>query len=345
MFIKGGLMTYIGEVLQMSEKIYDITIIGGGPVGMYASFYAAMQGLSVKLVDTLEHLGGQLIAIYPEKYIYDLPGHPKIRASEMVGKLKEQMDSYKEKIDISTDTTVTNVVKQADNTFSITTTKESFVSRVALITAGNGAFSPKQLDVDSDGVANLHYFVTDMMQFKDKNVVIFGGGDSAVDWALMLNGIAKSISVVHRRNEFRAHASSIDKLNASSVKLYTPYKAVELVGSKDHADKVIIEHLETKEEIIIDVDDIIVLFGFVSNLGPIKDWGLELRRTALTVDTLDQTNIAGIFAAGDAATFDGKVKMITTGFGEAVVAINAAKAYAYPDKVHRYQHSSAIGEK
>ena len=329
----------------MAEKIYDMTIIGGGPVGMYASFYAAMQGLEVKLADSLEHLGGQLTAIYPEKYIYDLPGHLKIRASEMTQQLKKQMDQYAEKIDISTDTTVTDVVKQADRTFKITTTKGSFVSRAVLITAGNGAFNPRKLELDSDHVVNLHYFVTDMMQFKDKDVVIFGGGDSAVDWALMLNGIAKSVSLVHRRTSFRAHAGSIEKLQASDVKLYTPYKAAELLGSGDRAKQVVLEHLESEEKITLDVDDIIVLFGFVSSLGPIKDWGLELRRTALTVDTLDQTNIPGIFAAGDAATFDGKVKMITTGFGEAVVAINAAKAYAYPDKVHRHQHSSNLAEK
>lgn len=329
----------------MSEKIYDLTIIGGGPVGMYASFYAAMQGMEVKLVDSLEHLGGQLTAIYPEKYIYDLPGHPKIRASEMIEQLKKQMDQYIEKIDVSTATTVVDVVKQENKMFQVTTTKDLFTSRSVLITAGNGAFNPRRLEVDSDGVTNLHYFVTDMMQFKDKKVVIFGGGDSAVDWALMLNGIAKSVAVVHRRNEFRAHAGSIDKLNASTVELYTPYKAAELLGSGDYVNQVVLAHIETEEQITLDVDDIIVLFGFVSSLGPIKDWGLELRRTALTVDTLDQTNIPGIFAAGDAATFDGKIKMITTGFGEAVVAINAAKAYAYPDKVHRHQHSSNIGEK
>ncbi|MCL1991011.1 MAG: NAD(P)/FAD-dependent oxidoreductase [Defluviitaleaceae bacterium] len=327
----------------MSEKIYDITIIGGGPVGMYASFYAAMQGLEVKLVDSLEHLGGQLTAIYPEKYIYDLPGHPKIRASEMIEQLNVQMNQYAERIDIQTATTVTDVVKQADTTFQITTTRNGFVSRSVLITAGNGAFNPRGLDVESDDVSNLHYFVTNMMQFKDKDVVIFGGGDSAVDWALMLNGIARSVSVVHRRHEFRAHASSIEKLTSSSAKVYTPYKASELIGSEGRVHQVVLEHLETSERLTLEVDDIIVLFGFVSSLGPIKDWGLKFRKTALTVDTLDQTNIEGIFAAGDAATFDGKIKMITTGFGEAVVAINAAKAYAYPDKVHRHQHSSTIG--
>lgn len=327
----------------MEEKIYDITIIGGGPVGIYASFYAAMQGLEVKLVDALEHLGGQLTAIYPEKYIYDLPGHPKIRAADMIEQLKTQMMGHKEKIDIATDTTVVDVAKQQDGTFHVTTTKGAFMARSVLITAGNGAFNPRRLEVDSDGLTNLHYFITDMMQFKDKKVVIFGGGDSAVDWALMLNGIAEQVTVVHRRNDFRAHGSSIEKLKASTVKLYTPYKAAQLEGSGDVVKKVIIEHLETEENISLDVDDVIVLFGFVSALGPIKDWGLELRKTALTVDTLEETNIPGIFAAGDAATFDGKIKMITTGFGEAVVAINAAKAYAYPGKVHRHQHSSHIG--
>ena len=329
----------------MSEKMYDITVIGGGPVGMYASFYAAMQGLNVRLVDSLEHLGGQLTAIYPEKYIYDLPGHPKIRASEMVDQLRQQMDQYHEKIHISTDTTVTDVVKKMDNNFDISTINDSFISRAVLITAGNGAFNPRKLEVDSDGVTNLHYFVTDMQQFKDKKVIIFGGGDSAVDWALMLNGIAASVSIVHRRNEFRAHAGSIDKLKASPVKIYTPYKAADLIVSGSQVCQVVLKQLDTGEVVKLDVDDVIVLFGFVSSLGPIKDWGLELRRTALTVDTLDQTNIPGIFAAGDAATFDGKIKMITTGFGEAVVAINAAKAYAFPDQVHRHQHSSTIGGK
>jgi len=329
----------------MSDKIYDLTIVGGGPVGIYAAFYAGMQGLEVKLIDTLEHLGGQLTAIYPEKYIYDLPGHLKIRASDMIEQLKNQMNQYKERIEISTSTTVVGVVKQEDNKFEVTTTVDKFISRAVLITAGNGAFNPRKLDLKSEDAINLHYFVTDMMQFKDKEIVIFGGGDSAVDWALMLNGVAKKVTLVHRREDFRAHESQVEKLKKSDVEIKTSCKALELLGNNEKISGVILEHLETNEQIQLDVDDVIVLFGFVSSLGPIKDWGLELRRTALTVDTMDQTNITGIFAAGDAATFDGKIKMITTGFGEAVVAINAAKAYAYPDKVQRHQHSSAIAHK
>jgi len=325
--------------------MYDLVVIGGGPVGMYASFYGAMQGLDVKLVDALEHLGGQLIAIYPEKYIYDLPGHPKIRASEMIDQLKWQMDQYEDKIEISMHTTAIDVVKLENGTFSVTTTNETFHSRTILITAGNGAFSPKKLDVKSKGIINLHYFVTDMMQFQDKDVVIFGGGNSAVDWALMLDDVAKSVTLVHRRETFRAHTSSIDKLKASDIQVLAPYKPLELIGSEALANQVVLEHLERSEQITLHVDDVIVLFGFVSNLGPIKDWGLELKCAAIAVDTQDQTSIPGIFAAGDAVTFDGKVKMITTGFGEAVVAVNAAKAYAYPDQNHRHQHSSSLGEK
>lgn len=312
---------------------------------MYASFYAAMQGLEVRLVETLEHLGGQLTAIYPEKDIYDLPGHPKIRASEIIDQLRIQMDRHSDKIDVSTGTMAIDVEKQPDTTFHVKTTRDECVAKTILITAGNGAFSPRKLEVTSKEITNLHYFITEMEQFKDKNVVIFGGGDSAVDWALMLDGVAKRVSLVHRRNDFRAHASSIEKLGVSSVEVFTPYKPLELIGAGNVASQVALEHLETGEKVMLDVDDVIVLFGFVSNLGPIKDWGLELKKAAVAVDMQDQTSISGIFAAGDASTFNGKVKMITSGFGEAVVAINAARTYAFPDQKVRHQHSSNAMEK
>ena len=326
----------------MTKKTYDLTIIGGGPVGMYAAFYAGIQGLETKLIDSLEQLGGQLSAIYPEKYIYDLPGHKKIRASEMIENLKEQMNEYKEKIDISVGTTVSNIRNNVSSNFEITTDSETFTTKSVLITAGNGAFTPRKLEIPNDNFTNIHYFVTDMQKFAGKNVVIFGGGDSAVDWALMLENVAKSVAIVHRRDEFRAHAGSVDKLKESNVKIYTPYVATNMEGVENQATHVTIEHLETKEQTILDADDTIVLFGFVSSLGSIKEWGLELDKTALRVDSKQQTNLPGIFAAGDSATFDGKIKMITTGFGEAVTAVNAAKAHAYPDKIHRHQHSSTI---
>jgi len=328
----------------MSEKIYDMTIIGGGPVGIYGAFYGGMQGFEINLVDSLPQLGGQLAALYPEKFIYDLPGHGKIRAGEMIDQLVEQMDNYGEKINKSIGNSVQNIEKLEDNTFKITTDNDTHIARSILVTAGNGAFSPRKLDGDTGEYANIHYFVPKMDEFAGKNVAIFGGGDSAVDWALMLEPIAKSVTLIHRRNEFRAHASSVDKLKASTVNVVTPAVVSSLTGAEGKVTKVAVENVDTKEITELEVDDIIALFGFVSSLGPIKTWGLELDKTALKVDSKHQTNIPGVYAAGDAASFDGKIKMITAGFGEAVVAINAAKAYAYPDRVHRHQHSSNIAK-
>lgn len=327
----------------MVEQIFDLTIIGGGPVGIYGAFYGGMHGMNIKIIDALPELGGQLAALYPEKYIYDLPGHPKIKAGDMIEQLMTQMNQYQDKIDIVTNTTVQTVEKIEDGTFKICTNKECHYSRSVIITAGNGAFTPRQLEVENaESFENIHYFVSSMDRFKGKDVVIFGGGDSAVDWALMLEGVAKTVKIVHRRDEFRAHAASVDRLKASTVEVLTPYVATNLQGENHQVTSIELTNLTTKEVKTIEANEVIVLFGFISSLGPIKEWDLELDKNALCVDHRQQTSISGIYAAGDACTFDGKVKMITAGFGEMVVAINAAIQYAYPEKVHRHKHSSAL---
>ena len=327
----------------MTEKIYDLTIIGGGPVGIYGAFYAGMHGMTTKIIDALPELGGQLAALYPEKYIYDLPGHPKIKAGEMIEQLKVQMEQFKDKIDIVTNTNVQTVEKLDDGTFKICTDKECHYSRSIIITAGNGAFTPRKLEIENvSEFSNIHYFVSQMETFKGKDVVIFGGGDSAVDWALMLDGVAKNVTIVHRRDEFRAHASSVENLKNSNVEVLTPYVAKGLSGENGCVTSVELTNVTTNESKMIHTDEVIVLYGFISSLGPIKEWDLELNKNALCVNHYQQTSINGIFAAGDACTFEGKIKMITTGFGEVVVAINAAIAYAYPEKVHRHKHSSAM---
>ena len=327
----------------MAEQIFDLTIIGGGPVGIYGAFYAGMHGMSIKIIDALPELGGQLAALYPEKYIYDLPGHPKIKAGEMVEQLLPQMNQYQDKIDILTNTTVETVEKLEDGTFKICTNQECHYSRSVIITAGNGAFTPRQLDVpNADDFNNIHYFVSSMDRFKGKDVIIFGGGDSAVDWALMLEGVAKTVKIVHRRDDFRAHAASVDRLKSSTVEILTPYVAKSLLGENNQVTAVELTNLTTNATEKVNANEVIVLFGFISSLGPIKDWDLELDKNALCVNHRQQTSVSGIYAAGDACTFDGKIKMITTGFGEMVVAINAAIQYAYPEKVHRHKHSSAL---
>ena len=331
------------EVVEMTEKIYDLTIIGSGPVGIYGAFYAGMHGMTTKIIDALPELGGQLAALYPEKYIYDLPGHPKIKAGEMIEQLKVQMEQFKDKIDIVTNTNVQTVEKLDDGTFKICTDKECHYSRSIIITAGNGAFTPRKLEIENvNEFSNIHYFVSQMETFKGKDVVIFGGGDSAVDWALMLDGVAKNVTIVHRRDEFRAHASSVENLKNSNVEVLTPYVAKGLSGVNGRVTSVELTNVTTNESKMIHTDEVIVLYGFISSLGPIKEWDLELNKNALCVNHYQQTSINGIFAAGDACTFEGKIKMITTGFGEVVVAINAAIAYAYPEKVHRHKHSSAM---
>ena len=331
------------EVVEMTEKIYDLTIIGAGPVGIYGAFYAGMHGMTTKIIDALPELGGQLAALYPEKYIYDLPGHPKIKAGEMIEQLKVQMEQFKDKIDTVTNTNVQTVEKLDDGTFKICTDKECHYSRSIIITAGNGAFTPRKLEIENvNEFSNIHYFVSQMETFKGKDVVIFGGGDSAVDWALMLDGVAKNVTIVHRRDEFRAHASSVENLKNSNVEVLTPYVAKGLSGVNGCVTSVELTNVTTNESKMIHTDEVIVLYGFISSLGPIKEWDLELNKNALCVNHYQQTSINGIFAAGDACTFEGKIKMITTGFGEVVVAINAAIAYAYPEKVHRHKHSSAM---
>ncbi|MGL4373183.1 MAG: NAD(P)/FAD-dependent oxidoreductase [Turicibacter sp.] len=327
----------------MKDSIYDLTIIGGGPVGIYGAFYAGMHGMTTKIIDALPELGGQLAALYPEKYIYDLPGHPKVKAEEMIQLLLQQMNQFKEKIDCVTNTNVQTVEKLDDGTFKICTDHECHYSKSVIITAGNGAFTPRKLEVENEeAYENIHYFVPNMRHFKGKNVVIFGGGDSAVDWALMLEGVAKNVSIVHRRHEFRAHSGSVDKLQNSPIDILTPYVLKDVYGDETSIKEVVLAHVENQETKTIPVDDVIVLFGFISSLGPIKEWDIELHKNALRVNHQQQTSISGIFAAGDACTFDGKIKMITTGFGEVVTAINAAIQYGYPEEKRTHKHSSTL---
>lgn len=325
--------------------IIDVTIIGGGPVGMFSAFYGGMRGMSVKIIESLPQLGGQLSALYPEKYIYDIAGFPEVKAQQLIDNLEKQMKTFP--VDVCLGESVQSVEKNEEGIFVIKTNVNTHYSKTILITAGNGAFNPRPLGIEREDEfknKNLHYFVNDLEKFRNKNVMILGGGDSAVDWALMLEPVASKVTLVHRRDKFRAHEHSVEKLLASKVEVLTPYVPSKLIGT-DKIDQVVLNHAKDESQTLLkDVDDVIVNFGFVSTLGPIKDWGLKIEKNSIVVNSRMETNIAGIFAAGDICTYEGKIKLIATGFGEAPAAISNAKVYIDPSSKVQPLHSTSIME-
>ncbi|MCM3597708.1 ferredoxin--NADP reductase 2 [Metabacillus idriensis] len=331
--------------MKEDTKVYDITIIGGGPVGLFTAFYGGMRQASVKIIESLPQLGGQLSALYPEKYIYDVAGFPKVRAQELVNNLKEQMAKFEPTVCL--EQAVDTVEKQADGVFKLTTDQEIHYSKTIIITAGNGAFQPRKIELEeaaSFEKANLHYFIDDLNQFAGQRVLICGGGDSAVDWALMLEPIAEKVTLVHRRDKFRAHEHSVENLNNSKVQVLTPFVPKELTGT-ENIEQVVLEEVKGDRKEVIDVDSVIVNFGFVSSLGPIKNWGLEIEKNSIVVNSKMETNVEGIYAAGDICTYEGKVKLIASGFGEAPTAVNNAKAYMDPKARVQPLHSTSLFEK
>ncbi|MFL6555274.1 MAG: NAD(P)/FAD-dependent oxidoreductase [Bacillus sp. (in: firmicutes)] len=332
--------------MQENQKVYDITIIGGGPTGLFTAFYGGMRQASVKIIESLPQLGGQLSALYPEKYIYDVAGFPKIRAQELINNLKEQMRKFEPTI--SLEQSVEKLERQEDGTFKLTTNKEVHYSKTIIITAGNGAFQPRRLELESAAQyeqKNLYYFIEDLNQFADQKVVVFGGGDSAVDWALMLEPIAEKVSIVHRRDKFRAHEHSVENLYNSKADVKTPYVPYELIGDENGIKQVVLETVNGEEKVTLDVDAVICNYGFVSSLGPIKEWGLDIEKNSIVVNSKMETNIPGIYAAGDICTYDGKVKLIACGFGEAPTAVNNAKAFIDPKAKIQPLHSSSMFNK
>lgn len=326
---------------QVPEEIVDILIIGGGPTGMFTAFYGGMRQASVKLIESMPQLGGQLSALYPEKYIYDIAGFPRIRAQKLVDNLTEQMNHFP--IDVRLEEMVLNVVKKEERLFEVTTNKAVHHARSVIITAGVGAFEPRRLALPEAAKfekVNLHYFVRNLNMFKNQRVLISGGGDSAVDWALMLEPIAKEVTLIHRRDKFRAHEHSVEMLMKSNVKVLTPKEIVQLHGEERIEQVTIADTKDKSDTMTFPVDAVIVSFGFISSLGPIEDWGLEIDKGSIVVNTRMETSIPGFFAAGDITTYPGKVKLIAVGFGEAPTAINNAKVYIDPTARLAPGHSS-----
>jgi thioredoxin reductase (NADPH) len=309
---------------------------------MFAAFYGGMRKMSVTLIESMPQLGGQLAALYPEKHIYDVAGFPKITAQDLVDNLRRQMRHFEPEIRL--EEKVRNVRKLEERLFEIETDKSVLYARAVIITAGVGAFEPRRLELPEAArfeKSNLHYFVGNLETFRGKRVLVSGGGDSAVDWSLMLEPIAEQVTLVHRRDKFRAHEHSVELLKKSKVNIVVPTEITALHGD-DAIRKVTLTHAKTGETTDVEVDAVIVNFGFVSSLGPIAEWGLEIRDGSIVVDSRMETSVPGIFAAGDITTYPGKLKLIAVGFGEAPTAINNAKVYIDPDAKLSPGHSSNL---
>lgn len=318
----------------------DVTIIGGGPCGLFASFYAGLRGMSVRIIDSLPELGGQLTALYPEKYIFDVAGFPKVLAKDLANSLIEQGTEYKPELILEDN--AQELIKDGDGWMIKTAKGLELPTKTVIIAAGAGAFSPTKIGIPTEeGYVGkgLYYGVRDKSVFAGKNIAIIGGGDSAFDWCLNLLDVAKDISLIHRRDGFRAHEHSIEQVKASRVDMKLWYVVKEIHGD-DCITGVTLEHTQTKETSHHPLDAVIVNIGFKSSLGPVKDWGLELEKNQIKVDQTYQTNLPGVFAVGDVCTYPGKLKLIATGFGEAVTAVCFAKVHIDPSAKLFPGHSS-----
>lgn len=330
------------QALSRDEKIYDITIIGGGPTGLFAAFYCGMRNASCKIIDSLPELGGQLATLYPEKYIFDVGGFPKVLARDLVENLKEQAFQYNPAVNLNEQ--VASLERREDDVFELKTDKRVHLSRAIIICAGIGVFTPRPLPTNKAKEYEEHgiyYYVDKLDQFRSKKVLVIGGGDSAVDYALMIEPVAEKVTLIHRRDGFRAHEESVKKLYDSNVDVKTFVELHDLHGEGGVLEAATLIHNKTKETEKVEVDTVVSGLGFSASLGPITEWGLEIENNEIVVNTKMETNIPGIYAAGDIVNYPGKIKLIATGFGEAPTAVNNAKTYIDPNARLSPGHSSS----
>ena len=327
---------------HQAKDIFDITILGGGPVGLFALFYAGLRGLRAKLIDSLAELGGQLITLYPEKYIYDVAGYPKVLAKDLIKSCIEQGLRFTPAFCL--EEKVVDLTYHDDRLIRLRTDKGEHWTRAIVLAVGVGAFTPKKLtlpDIDRLEGRGIYYFVKERDAFAGKRVMIVGGGDSAVDWALMLKDIASDVTLIHRRDQFRAHPQSVQELLASPVHVKCFYE-LKAVHGGDHLEGATIFQNKTGEETDSKADALILSLGFLADLGPVKTWGLAIENNTIKVNERMETNLPGVYAAGDAVTHAGKLKLITTGQGEAAIAVNFASTYINPESKAFPGHSSMM---
>ena len=317
----------------MGDDIQDITIIGGGPTGLFAAFYAGMRGTSCRIVDSLPELGGQLSALYPEKYIHDVGGFPKVLAKDLVKGLVEQALQFDP--DIVLDEQVSDL-EHAEDHFVMHCAGGSYRTRAIVIAGGKGAFEPMPLKCPGyeEFMHNgVEYAVREPEDFRGRKVMIVGGGDTALDFAIMLKDIACSLTLVHRRDGWRAHEATValmqEAAEADEMDLRTFCEVREIFGGSA-VERVTIFDNRTDEDTTFECDTVLSCVGFKPDLGPIKSWGLKVEKNRILVDALMATSVSGVFAAGDVVDYEGKLDLIATGFSEAAIAVNNAVHYVDP---------------
>ena len=327
----------------------DIIIIGAGPAGLFAVFEAGLLKLRCHLIDILPNPGGQCSELYPKKPIYDIPGHPEILAGDLVENLLNQCSQFQPGFTLGESAEKIN--KNSEGLFTVVTDKgTAHQAPVVVIAGGLGGFHPRKPiinNIESYEEKGISYFIKDPNLYKNKNVLIAGGGDSALDWTIELANIASNVTLIHRRNEFRGALDSVEKVqelkNKNKIKLITPAEVVSLMG--DDKLKSVEIKIENSENITLNVDCFIPLFGLTPKLGPIHDWGLEIEKKSIKVDnTLNyQTNVPGIFAIGDINTYPGKLKLILCGFHEAAMMCRSAYKIINPDKKLVLKYTTVSG--
>ncbi len=339
-------MTENGELSSGKDAMRDLTIIGGGPTGIFAAFQCGMNNISCRIIESMPQLGGQLTALYPEKHIYDVAAFPEVQASELVESLWKQAERYGPEVIL--DEKVCSYRKAGDGSFEVETESGSvFASRSVLVAAGLGAFSPRKLpqlgDISLLEGHSVLYSVQHMHELAGKKVLIVGGGDSALDWAMMLLPEAEHVSVAHRSPEFRAHGKTQQEVQGAAEKgLLDVYLNTEVKGIEHDGPALRKVHLRSKtgRETTFEADYMLVLIGFISNLGPLAEWGLALNDSAIVVDSNMKTEVDGLYAAGDIASYPGKLKIIQTGLSDATVAVRHSLTYIHPGKKIKHQFSS-----
>jgi thioredoxin reductase (NADPH) len=339
----------------MDNEIRDITVIGAGPVGLITSFWAGMREASSRVIDSLPEIGGQLTTLYPEKWIYDVPGYPRVLAKDLVELLREQSIEQFD-VPLYLETTADHVEYEPDpedpekQIIRIVTDRGDLLTRTIVIAGGHGAFEPKKLpgyDMTPWEGRGAHYLVGEKSAFAGKRVLIVGGGDSACDWTLNLLDTASEITLVHRREDFRAHEVTVADINkaaeAGKVDLRTPYQIKDVSGN-GAVEQVTIFHSENEDDVVeVQCDAILLQLGFKTALGPLKEWPLEVEKGSIVVDSVMKTSMEAVWAAGDITIFDGKLKLIATGFAEAAIAVAQAVHHIRPEMKIQPKYSTNTG--